>query len=659
MEASEALEKFKEFLTLKQDEIESCKKDRIIINLNDLRQFSKDLSATIIKDPSSCLPWFEEEIKDSSQIKKIGFSGSFGLNSLSPRTVSSSFIGKMISLDGIVTSASLVRPKILKSVHFCDAKNIFYEKEYRDSTMITKLPPTNTIFPLRDMDSNKLTTEFGLSNYADFQTIVLQEMPENSPPGQLPRSIECILTDDLVDSVKPGDRIRIFGIFKSFCFGNTQFPSSFKTVLIVNNLSLIKNKESPVALDLSKLNLLASSNLKFKAIAPTIYGHDDIKKALALLMVGGNEIIMKNGSKIRGDINILLIGDPSTAKSQMLRYTLNFMPLSIATTGKGSSGVGLTAAVVVDKDTGDKRLEAGAMVLADRGVVCIDEFDKMSDIDRVAIHEVMEQQTVTIAKAGIHTTLNARCSVLAAANPIFGCYNEKMTAQENVRLPESLMTRFDLVFVTLDHSSVDIDNRISSHVLKMHTSEEKIESEISQELFKEFIMHAKSLRPKLGREAASLISKEYTKLRQRKNDKSLLVNITPRLLETMIRLSTAHAKLRLSELVEEQDAIEIINIINNNLIKKAPKANPAKKVKKEENISLGQELKEAAKGENKDVILEAIWKWKESNVGETYCEIKELAIMLDIKLSDVESVVEELSAQDIIMYDDGKIYFLD
>ncbi|KAI5148719.1 DNA replication licensing factor MCM3 [Enteropsectra breve] len=658
MDPSEALEKFKEFLVGNDFEVRDV--SRCILNINKIRQFNKELAESIVSDPVSCIPYFEEEIRNENNIDHIGFMGSLGANSVTPRTIASKNIGRLLAVEGIVTSSSLIHPKIKKSVHYCQPKNMFYEKEYRDSTMITKLPPTNSVYPKKDFDGNSLSTEFGLSEYSDFQTVVLQEMPEKSPPGQLPRSIEVIFSDDLVDYVKPGDRIKVFGIYKSLCFGSLQFPSKFKTVLVANHVLKINalnesTQEGPSSFSLETFQLLANSEMKYKAIAPTIYGHDHIKKAIALQMVGGNEVIMKNGSKIRGDINIFLVGDPSTAKSQLLRYTMKFVPLAIATTGKGSTGVGLTAAVVKDAETGEKRLEAGAMVLADRGVVCIDEFDKMSDMDRVAIHEVMEQQTVTIAKAGIHTTLNARCSVLAAANPILGSYNYKMSPQQNVGLPESLMTRFDLVFVTLDESTVEIDTRISKHVLKMHMGEPAAEEGISQELLKEFIAYAKSLRPVLSIEAARIIRGEYAQMRKLKNDKKLLVNITPRLLETMIRLSTAHAKLRLSETVEEIDAKEAIALLNlSNKRKETVYKNEAKKAKIEY-VSLGEELQK----ESRDDIAEGIWKWRDAHQDANLVAIEDLSQFLDIPVSSIEPVVEELAAQSIILYEDGQLYFLD
>lgn len=302
-------------------------------------------------------------------------------------------------------------------------------------------------------------------------------MPESAPPGQLPRSVNVILQNDLVNTVKPGDRVEVNGVFRAapnMFMGAT--AGTFRTQIVATGVtSLLAEKQKPSLSeqDIKNIRKLAKDDQVFDilgaSIAPTIEGHAELKKGILLQLLGGAEKVLDNGTHLRGDINIMMVGDPSTAKSQLLRHIMDIAPLAINTTGKGSSGVGLTAAVSVDKDSGDRHLEAGAMVLADRGVVCIDEFDKMNDVDRVAIHEVMEQQTVTIAKAGIHTSLNARCSVVAAANPIYSEYARDLPVAKNIGLPDSLLSRFDLLFVVLDQKEPDADYRIAERVIKNHS----------------------------------------------------------------------------------------------------------------------------------------------------------------------------------------------
>ena len=448
-------------------------------------------------------------------------------------------------------------------------------------------------------------------------------MPERAPAGQLPRGVDVIMDDDLVDRVKPGDRIQLVGIYRSLGNRNAGAGSAlFRTLMLANNVILLSSKsgggiaQSTITdTDIRNINKISKKKNVFEllsqSLAPSIYGHDHIKKAILLMLLGGMEKNLDNGTHLRGDINILMIGDPSTAKSQLLRFVLNTAPLAIATTGRGSSGVGLTAAVTSDKETGERRLEAGAMVLADRGVVCIDEFDKMSDIDRVAIHEVMEQQTVTIAKAGIHTSLNARCSVIAAANPIYGQYDPHKDPHRNIALPDSLLSRFDLLFVVTDDIDDTRDRQISEHVLRMHRyrqpgteegapvreqqhqtlgvglddnqdanqptqvyekfnimlhagvtvtsgrgSARKVDV-LSIPFIKKYVQYAKLQRkPVLTKGAADHIVATYSALRndELEGNQRKTSPMTARTLETLIRLSTAHAKARLSHRVEEKDA---------------------------------------------------------------------------------------------------------
>ncbi|EFA84853.1 MCM family protein [Heterostelium album PN500] len=565
----------------------------------------------------------------------LGFEGSFGSKHVTPRGLRANFISNMVCIDGIVTKCSLVRPKVMKSVHYCEKTKEMSEKQYSDATLDDTIP-TSASYLSKDAAGNPLVTEYGLCEYKDSQCLTIQEMPECSPAGQLPRSIEIFVDNDLVDSCKPGDRLQVVGIYRALPMttgggggaNGTRQSTRFRTVLICNCIKkLDRETDGPKFTPRDVVNIREASKnenlfeLLAQSMAPSIFGHDYIKKSLLLLLLGGVEKNLPNGTHLRGDINILMVGDPSTAKSQLLRFVLNIAPLAINTTGRGSSGVGLTAAVTSDSETGERRLEAGAMVLADRGIVCIDEFDKMGYDDRVAIHEVMEQQTVTISKAGIHASLNARCSVVAAANPIYGQYNRYKRPHENICLPDSLLSRFDLLFIVLDQANPDHDRHISEHILRMHRYrrasdsetcfiksnfkncildlqtepssilggemdikqivEEDLETPVYQKVDKllhgereneifsipfiqKYLHFAKSrTKPMLTDEAREFIISSYTELRSKEGEKTL--PITTRTLETLIRLSTAHAKCRLSLTVERSDAEVAIDILHHAL----------------------------------------------------------------------------------------------
>ncbi|XP_010529154.1 PREDICTED: DNA replication licensing factor MCM3 [Tarenaya hassleriana] len=481
---------FLQFLeNIYMDEIKAMiqhKRLRLIVNVSDIHSYFRESAARILKNPTEYMQSFCDAVTEATRnidpkyLKEgeqvlVGFEGPFVSRRVTPRDLLSEFIGSMVCVEGIVTKCSLVRPKVVKSVHFCPSTGEFTNREYRDITSHIGLP-TGSVYPTRDDKGNLLVTEYGLCKYKDHQTMSIQEVPENSAPGQLPRSVDVIAEDDLVDACKPGDRVAIVGVYKALPGKSKGSVNGvFRTILIASNISLLnKEANAPVYTpqDLQNIKKIAARDDAFdllsNSLAPSIYGHSWIKKAVILLMLGGVEKNLKNGTHLRGDINMMMVGDPSVAKSQLLRAIMNIAPLAISTTGRGSSGVGLTAAVTSDQETGERRLEAGAMVLADRGVVCIDEFDKMNDQDRVAIHEVMEQQTVTIAKAGIHASLNARCSVVAAANPIYGTYDRSLTPTKNIGLPDSLLSRFDLLFIVLDQMDPGIDSQISEHVLRMH-----------------------------------------------------------------------------------------------------------------------------------------------------------------------------------------------
>nr|CAG8576394.1 8246_t:CDS:10 [Entrophospora candida] len=614
------------------------KQKRLIINLNTLRNYNPEYAQNLIEFPNDFIPPFQKALKDAviacndlinfmpkkkleDQQFYVGFSGSF-FHHLNPRTLKSIHLSKLISIEGIVSRCSFVRLKLAKSVHHCGKTGEFHQKEYRDFTTIGNFIPTSNAYPTEDGNGNQLTTEFGYSVYRDHQTICLQEMPEKAPAGQLLRSIDIVLDDDLVDKVKPGDRIQLAGIYRA-----------------IGKPKIAKQRKDDIFEFLTK------------SLAPSIYGHEYIKKAILLLLLGGKE-------------QNLTSGDPSTAKSQLLRRVLNIAPLCIATTGRGSSGVGLTAAVTRDKETGERSLDAGAMVLADRGVVCIDEFDKMTDVDRVAIHEVMEQQTVTIAKAGIHTSLNARCS-----------YDVHKTPAQNIALPDSILSRFDLVFVITDDIDNTRDRVISQHVLHLHryrppnleegtpikdsqqqtifmkhddtnngteeptpvyiqTNYQSIQQQdpngdgvdgggsssrslslrakeneqqiLTSEFFKKYIQYAKSLpQPTVSKKAAEYIVNVWVELRNANmaERQTRTAPITPRALDSLFRLATAHAKARLREKVTVKDAKVAEEIVRfalfKEVINKKAKRRNRRNNHKRRRVSVNSRADEGDKGKGR------------------------------------------------------------
>lgn len=611
-------------------------KARLIVNINDLRRRNEARAAKLMNSAFVELIAFQRSLKelvatvDATYAKQheefyVGLEGSFGSKHVTPRTLTSRLLGSMVCVEGIITKCSLVRPKVVRSVHYCPATKKTMERKYTDMTSLDAFP-SSAIYPTKDEENNPLETEFGLSIYKDHQTITVQEMPEKAPAGQLPRSVDIILDNDLVDMVKPGDRVQAVGTYRCLPGKKGGFTSgTFRTIMIACNIKQMCKEVSPTfsAGDIAKIRNFTRSKDVFEqlanSLAPSIHGHEYIKKAILCLLLGGVEKVLENGSRIRGDINILLIGDPSVAKSQLLRYVLHTAPRAIPTTGRGSSGVGLTAAVTTDQETGERRLEAGAMVLADRGVVCIDEFDKMSDMDRTAIHEVMEQGRVTIAKAGIHARLNARCSVLAAANPVYGRYDQYKTPMENIGLQDSLLSRFDLLFIVLDQMDPEQDREISDHVLRMHRyrdpreqegaamplggtvdvlttdnpdnfseeqeelqiyekhnnllhgSKRKKEKIVSKEFMRKYIHIAKAVTPVLTEEAANHIAEEYSRLRSQEQmgtDIARTSPVTARTLETLIRLSTAHAKARISKTVQLEDSEVAVELVQYAYFKK-------------------------------------------------------------------------------------------
>ncbi|UKJ87943.1 DNA replication licensing factor Mcm2 [Theileria orientalis] len=500
---------------------------RLIVNVSLLylrADQSNSLTKLLIKSPYLSFQAFEDaigEIWKAQNTKlvllppKLGICGWLGRNHVTPRGLSSTMINALVAVEGVINKCSGVYPKLSTSVYvgeelldvFNETEKSVYVRNHYDLTDLNKTRMDTTMPPPLDPQGKVVyRQEVGLSNFKNYQTFVLQETPEDASLGQMPRYVSVIVQDDLCNRVKCGDRVRIWGVYRMLTTSNvnasTMTSSIGKPFLVANHLIIKDNPHfsntvvsgasgydagnMPSAAsniitdeDRARFKYLAKRDDTVKiltnSVAPSICGLSMIKKGILLQLIGGHlnynsesgsETEPSSDKNLRGDIHVLLVGDPGCGKSQLLRFVMSLFPNTISTTGRGSTGVGLTAAIIQDEETGERRVEGGAMVMGDRKVVLIDEFDKMNYGDRVAIHEVMEQQTVSVAKAGIHTTLNARCTVLAAANPLYGCWSEDMQLGDQLNFEYSLLSRFDLIFVVRDANDEVLDDRVADAILR-------------------------------------------------------------------------------------------------------------------------------------------------------------------------------------------------
>ncbi|KDN47328.1 MCM-domain-containing protein [Tilletiaria anomala UBC 951] len=519
-------------------------------------------------------------------------------NLISMRDLHADSISHLVRVPGIVIGASTLTSRVTSLHIMC--------RDCRNSKMVPVASGFGGFTLPRRCDAPIVEGEdktCGLDPYViihdkcrfvDTQTVKLQEAPDMVPVGELPRHMILSVDRVLCGRVVPGSRIVATGIYSTFSSSKNQAKGgasggSGAVALRTPYLKVVGleiDAEGAGGRGLTRIftaaeeeefaRMARTPNLfeRFAAsIAPSIYGNEEIKKAITCLLFGGSKKILPDGMRLRGDINVLLLGDPGTAKSQLLKFVEKCAPIAVYTSGKGSSAAGLTASVQRDSSSREFYLEGGAMVLADGGVVCIDEFDKMRDEDRVAIHEAMEQQTISIAKAGITTILNSRTSVLAAANPVFGRYDDMRTPGENIDFQTTILSRFDMIFIVKDEHDENRDRTIAKHVMSIHMNRQAEQEaggatgEFDMETMKRYIAFAKArCAPRLSDEAAEKLSSHFVELRkqvaqiEQDNDERSSIPITVRQLEAIVRMSESVAKASLSTQVGEQHVDEAIRL---------------------------------------------------------------------------------------------------
>ncbi len=558
--------KFEEFFTTKYKDqvygiLEKYPDEKsLIIDYQDLEMFDPDQADLLLEKPEEVISAAQKAVKNIDPLMKgaeINVRFANVTNIIPLKILLSKYIGSFVSADGIVRKTDEIRPRIETGVFECRGCMRLHEVEQTNDRHIMEPSLCS------DCGGRSFRLLEGESKYIDTQTARMQEPLENLSGGTEPKQMLMVLEDDLVDNLNPGDKVRITGVLKTF---REERSGKFKNYIYVNYIEPLEQEFEELSLseeDEEKIIELSKDPHIYDKIiqstAPSIRGHRPIKEAIALQLFGGSAKILEDETRLRGDIHILIVGDPGTGKSQILKYVSKLAPRSIYTSGKGTTGAGLTAAAVRD-ELGGWSLEAGALVLGDQGNVCVDELDKMRSEDRSALHEALEQQTVSIAKAGIMATLNSRCSVLAAANPKFGRFDRYKTVADQIDLPSPILSRFDLMFIVEDKPNVENDRELAKHILEIH-KENTINYEIEPELLRKYIAYArKNANPQLTEGANKVLEEFYVSMRSGAIDEEAPVPITARQLEAIIRLAEASAKIRLKEFVEPEDAEKAIKL---------------------------------------------------------------------------------------------------
>ncbi|KAK9724046.1 hypothetical protein RND81_05G044400 [Saponaria officinalis] len=640
------------------------------------------------------------------------------------RNLKAAYIDRLVSVRGTVVKVSTVRPLVIQMMFKCIQCGADIERFFPDGKFS---PPTKCA--MQCCKGRTFSPMRSTARSIDFQKIRLQELlkPENHEEGRVPRTVECELTEDLVDACIPGDVVTVMGIIRQINnymdLGGGKSKSKYQGlyylylegVSVTNSKSQSIPEDSPYATadarasEMSDLFSFSPRDLEFivkfseehgpdvfrqiiQSVCPSIYGHDLVKAGITLCLFGGvrKHSMDQNKVPVRGDIHVIVVGDPGLGKSQLLQAAAAVSPRGIYVCGNATTNAGLTVAVVKDRMTSDYAFEAGAVVLADRGLCCIDEFDKMS-AEHQALLEAMEQQCVSVAKAGLVASLSARTTILAAANPVGGHYDRAKTVNENLKMSSALLSRFDLVFILLDRPDEHLDKRLSEHIMALHSGygdksstfkklcrggsqslgqtdisgktetlvsklrlDPKKDSEfvpLPAPLLRKYIAYARTfIFPRMSKAAADILQNFYLRLRDR-NTSADGTPITARQLESLVRLSEARARIDLREEITEQDALDVVEIMKESLYDKYVDEHGVIDFARSGGMSQQKEAKR---------FLSALNKQSESDQKDSFSisEIYGLADRIGLRVPDIDVFVDNLNTVGFLIKKGPRTYQL-